>query len=81
MKTTILAAAGIVLAALGSIAAAQAPQQDCPVPDATRQTRALAAFRRIEIIGVAEVVLRQGKTESATIEASPELLARITARK
>jgi Putative auto-transporter adhesin, head GIN domain len=77
VKKTIVAAIGIVLASLGTIAASQILQQDCPVPDATRQTRALPAFRRIEIIGVAEVVLRQGKTESATIEGSPELLTRI----
>jgi hypothetical protein len=78
LKTTIIAAAiGIVLAGLGPIAVAETVQQDCPVADATRQTRPLAPFRRIEIIGVAEVVLRQGKTEAATIEGSPELLTRI----
>jgi Putative auto-transporter adhesin, head GIN domain len=76
VKTTIVAAIGIVLATLGTVAAAQSDPQDCPVADATRQTRPLPSFNRIEIIGVAEVVLRQGKTEAATIEASSDLLSR-----
>jgi Putative auto-transporter adhesin, head GIN domain len=77
VKTTIVAAIGFTLATLGTIAAAETIPQDCAVEDATRQTRALPSFSRIEIIGVAEVVLRQGKTEGATVEASSDLLPRI----
>lgn len=52
----------------------------CPVVESQRETRALSSFSRIEVDGAAEVLLRQGKTEGVTIEASTDILPRIRTR-
>jgi len=67
----------LVSTTLYAVAAPAAPSADCAVAESQRETRALPNFSRIEIDGLAEVVLRQGRTESATVEAAPQLLPRI----
>jgi hypothetical protein len=42
--------------------------------EAVRETRPAAGFSRIEIVGDAEVILRQGATEGVTVEASQQAL-------
>jgi hypothetical protein len=42
--------------------------------EAVRETRPAAGFSRIEIVGDAEVTLRQGTTEGVTLEASQQAL-------
>ena len=52
----------------------------CAVVGLQRETRALPSFSRIEVGGVADVVLRQGKTEAATVEAPAEVIPRIVTK-
>jgi hypothetical protein len=80
VKTTIVVLVGVATAALGAVATAGTTQAACAVTGSQSETRALPSFSRIEVAGVAEIVLRQGKTEGATVEASAELLPRIRTR-
>jgi hypothetical protein len=80
VKTTITVIVGIVIGTLGAVATAQTMSAAWAAGEPQRETRALEAFSRIEVGGVAEILLRQGKTESATVEASAELLPRIRTR-
>jgi Putative auto-transporter adhesin, head GIN domain len=82
VKTFIVAILGLTAATLGAAttAAAQAGPQACAADESQRETRPLTSFSRIEVDGYAEVVLRQGKTESATVEAPVDLLRRIRTR-
>jgi hypothetical protein len=66
-----------LVATLSAVTAAQPTPEACPAAEAQRETRALPSFNRVEIIGAAEVVLRQGKAEGATVDAPAELLPRI----
>ena len=80
MKTIIVAIVGVVTATLGAVATAGTTQGACAVAGSQSETRALPSFSRIEVDGVAEIVLRQGKAEGATVEAPAELLPRIRTR-
>ena len=77
MKPFVALIVGIVFATLVPIATSGTTGTACPVLGSQRETRALPSFSRIEVDGVAEVLLRQGKTEAATVEAPAELLPRI----
>ena len=77
VKTALVLILGVVVATLAPVAAAQTTPEPCAAAESQRETRALASFNRIEIIGAAEVVLRQGKAEGATVDAPAELLPRI----
>jgi len=68
---------GAALAAPNAPAAAKPTPEPCAGVESQRETRVLTSFSRIEVEGVAEVLLRQGKTEGATVEASPDLIRRI----
>jgi len=80
VKTIIVVVVGVVIATLSAVAAAGTTRGTCAVTEPQRETRALPSFSRIEVDGVAEIVLRQGKTEGATVEASSDLLPRIRTR-
>jgi hypothetical protein len=77
VKTALVLILGVVIATLAPLAAAQTTPEPCAAAESQRETRALPSFNRIEIIGAAEVVLRQGKAEGATVDAPAELLPRI----
>jgi Putative auto-transporter adhesin, head GIN domain len=75
VKTVIVSVVAIV-ASMTVLARAQTTVGPCPA-DVQRETRTLPSFNRIEIIGIGNVVLRQGKAESATVDAPTELLSRV----
>jgi hypothetical protein len=77
VKTALVLILGVVVATLAPVAAAQTTPEPCAAVESQRETRALPSFNRIEIIGAAEVVLRQGKAEGVTVDAPAELLPRI----
>ena len=77
MKTIIVVTFGVVIATLAAVATAQATGEARAVAEPQRQTRALPSFNRIEVVGVADVVLRQGKAEAATVDAPAGILPRI----
>ncbi len=77
VKNTLVVILGVVIAALAAVATAQTTPDACPVAESQRETRKLSSFSRIEIIGAAEVVLRQGKGEGATVDAPAEFQPRI----
>jgi hypothetical protein len=77
VKTILVVIVGVVIAALAAVATAQTNPDACPVAESQRETRALPSFNRIEIVGVADVLIRQGKTEGATVDASAQILPRI----
>jgi hypothetical protein len=76
VKTALVLILGVI-ATLAPVAVAQTTPEPCAAAESQRETRALTSFNRIEIIGAAEVVLRQGKAEGATVDAPAELLPRI----
>jgi len=77
VKTVLVLIFGVVIATLAAVAAAETAPEPCAVAESQRETRALRSFNRIEIIGAGEIVLRQGKTEAATVDGPAELLPRI----
>jgi hypothetical protein len=77
MKIFVILIVGVVLAVLAAVATLAMTRHVLPVGESHRETRAVAGFTRIEVDGVAEVRLRQGSTEGATIEATSQLLPRI----
>ena len=77
MKTALVLIFGVVIVTLAAVTAAATTPESCAVAESQRETRALRSFNRIEVIGAAEVVLRQGKAEGATVDAPAELLPRI----
>jgi hypothetical protein len=77
VKTAPVLILAALAATLSAVAAAQPTPEACAAAEAQREMRALSSFNRVEIIGAAEVVLRQGKTEGATVEAPAGLLPHI----
>jgi hypothetical protein len=77
MKIFIVLIVGVVIATLAAVATLATTRRTAPVGESQRETRALTGFSRIEVYGAAEVRLRQGTTEGATIEAAAQLLPRI----
>lgn len=47
-------------------------------PKLTRETRPVAGFSRVTLAGIGTLLLSQGNRERLTVEASPEMLERIT---
>ena len=77
MKIFIVVIVGVVIATLAAVATLATTRRTAPVGESQRETRVLTGFSRIEVYGAAEVRLRQGTTEGATIEAAARLLPRI----
>jgi hypothetical protein len=77
VKIFIVLMVGVVIATLAAVATLATNRRAPPVGELQRETRALAGFSRIEVDGMANVRLRQGTSEGATIEASAQLLPRI----
>jgi Putative auto-transporter adhesin, head GIN domain len=78
VKIFIILIVGVVIATLAAVATlATTRRHAAPVGESQRERRPLATFNRIEVDGMAEVRLRQGSTEGATIEAPARLVSRI----
>ena len=77
MKTFVIVIVGVVIATLAAVATLATTHRSAPVRESQRETRALTDFNRIEVYGTAEVRLRQGTTEGATVEAAAQILPRI----
>jgi hypothetical protein len=77
VKTILVLTFGVVIATLAAVSTAQPTAGGCAVAEPQRETRALPGFSRIEVVGDADIVLRQGKAEAVTIDAPAELLPRI----
>jgi hypothetical protein len=85
MKIVIILLVGVVVAVLAAVASlavtrhvsSAVTRHVSQAMDLQRETRVATGFNRIEIDGVAEVHLRQGTTEGATIESGASLLPRI----
>jgi Putative auto-transporter adhesin, head GIN domain len=77
VKIFIVLIVGVVIATLAAVATLATTKRAPQVAESQRETRPLAGFNRIEVVGVADVRLRQGTTEGATIEATAQLLPRI----
>ena len=76
MKTVVIVIVGVIIATLAAVATLATTRRQ-PVGESQRETRVLTGFSRIEIVGMADVRLRQGTTEGATVEATGRLLPRI----
>jgi hypothetical protein len=77
VKTFVIVIVGVIIATLAAVATLATTRRHAPVGESQRETRVLAGFSRIEIVGMADVRLRQGTTEGATVEATGRLLPRI----
>ena len=77
MKIFIVLIVGAVIATLAAVATLATTRRANPVAESQQETRLLTGFSRIEVYGSAEVRLRQGTTEGATIEAAAKTLPRI----
>src|ERR1700687_2050701 len=77
VKTFVIVIVGVVIATLAAVATLATTRRHAPVGESQRETRVLTGFSRIEVVGMAEVRLRQGATEGATVEATGRLLSRI----
>jgi hypothetical protein len=77
VKIFIILIVGVVIATLAAVATLATTRRANPVAESQQETRLLTGFSRIEVYGSAEVRLRQGTTEGATIEAAAEILPRI----
>jgi hypothetical protein len=77
VKIFVILIVGVVIATLAAVATLATTRRAGPVGELQRETRVVTGFSRIEVYGMAEVRLRQGTTEGATIEAAAQLLPRI----
>jgi Putative auto-transporter adhesin, head GIN domain len=77
MKVFVILIVGVFIALLAAVASLAMTRRTPSYGQSQRETRVVTGFSRIEVDGVAEVRLRQGKTEGATIEAPPQLLSRM----
>jgi len=77
VKTFVIVIVGVIIATLAAVATLATTRRHAPVGESQRETRVLTGFSRIEVVGMAEVRLRQGATEGATVEATGRLLPRI----
>lgn len=76
MKVFLIVFAVVVLAALTAVAAIAVTKRHT-TGEIVRETRSVSGFSRIEVAGLAEVTLRQGQTESVSVEAAAQVLPRI----
>lgn len=77
MKIFVILIVGVVIALLAAVASLAMTRRAPAFGESQRETRVVTGFNRIEVDGVAEVRLRQGTTEGATIEAPAQLLPRM----
>jgi hypothetical protein len=77
VKTFVIVIVGVIIATLAAVATLATTRRAAPVGESERITRPLASFSRVEVVGMADVRLRQGTTEGATVEAPAQLLPRI----
>jgi Putative auto-transporter adhesin, head GIN domain len=77
VKIFVILIVGVVIATLVAVATLATTKRAPPVGASQRETRPLASFSRIEVVGMADVRLRQGTTEGATVEATAQQLPRI----
>jgi Putative auto-transporter adhesin, head GIN domain len=77
VKIFVILIVGVVIATLAAVATLATTRRTVPIGELQRETRVLTGFSRIDVYGAAEVRLRQGTTEGATIEAPARLLPRI----
>ena len=77
VKIFIIVIVGVFISTLVAVATLATTRREASVVESQRETRVLTGFSRIEVYGTAEVRLRQGTTEGATIEAAAKTLPRI----
>jgi Putative auto-transporter adhesin, head GIN domain len=77
VKIFIIVIVGVFIATLVAVATLATTRREASVVESQKETRVLTGFSRIEVYGTAEVRLRQGTTEGATIEAAAKILPRI----
>jgi hypothetical protein len=77
VKIFVIVIVAVFIATLGAVATLATTRRAAPVVESQRETRVLTGFSRIEVYGTADVRLRQGTTEGATIEAAATTLPRI----
>ena len=76
MKIFLILFAIVVLAALAAVAAVAVTKRHSS-GEVQSETRSVPGFNRIEVAGLAEVTLRQGRTEAVSVEAPAQMLPRI----
>jgi len=77
MKVFVILIVCVFVALLAAVASLAMTRRAPSLGESQRETRVVSGFTRIEVDGVAEVRLRQGKTEGATIEAPAQWLRRM----
>jgi len=77
MKVFVILIVCVFVALLAAVASLAMTRRAPSLGESQRETRVVSGFTRIEVDGVAEVRLRQGKTEGATIEAPAQWLLRM----
>jgi hypothetical protein len=77
VKTFVIVIVGVIIATLAAVATLATTRRAAPGGEPELETRPLSGFNRVEVIGMADVRLRQGTTEGATVEAAARLLPRI----
>lgn len=77
MKVFVILIVCVFVALLAAVASLAMTRRAPSLAESQRETRVVSGFTRIEVDGVAEVRLRQGKTEGATIEAPAQWLRRM----
>ena len=76
VKVFLIVFSVIVVAALAAVAATALTKRHS-VADVQHETRSATGFSRIDVSGVAEVTLQQGRSEGVTVEAPTQMLSRI----
>ncbi|HUH95648.1 MAG TPA: head GIN domain-containing protein [Casimicrobiaceae bacterium] len=79
MKAFLVAFAGIVLAALATIAGVSL-SRNAPAKEAVHEVRPIAGFHRLDIAGQAAVTLVQGSAEGVSIDAPASMRVRTDVR-
>jgi Putative auto-transporter adhesin, head GIN domain len=77
VKIFVIVIVGVFIATLAAVATLATTRRAAPADESQQETRVLTGFSRIEVYGNAEVRLRQGTSEGATIEAAAKTLPRI----
>src|ERR1700694_2827589 len=60
VHTFVIVIAAVVIATLAALATLATTRRHAPVGESQRETRVLTGFSRIEVVGMADVHLRQG---------------------
>ncbi len=76
MKIFLVLFSVIVVAAVVAVAAVAVTKRH-GAGEVQHETRSVSGFSRIEVSGLAEITLRQGRTEAVSVEAPAETLPRI----